>query len=67
MAPPAQIELAKTLVGLEPTCDTAVITVSQSASLISVLLIVYHFPFLDTAAKGVQPLAYICNMSPDFC
>ena len=56
IAPPAGIDRAHTLVGLKPTCGPVIWTAYRSAFFISVLLIIHHFPFLDTSASGVQTL-----------
>ena len=63
MAPPAFIERALTLVGLKPTCAPKILTSYQSALVISMLLIVDHCQFLDTAASVMLllvPCRHIC-------
>lgn len=60
MAPPAHIERALTSVGLKPTCGPEILTASRSALMTSVLLIVDHFPFLDTSAICKRLLAPCC-------
>ena len=57
MAPPARIECALTLVGLKPTCGEEILMDSRRALVISVLLMVDHFLFLDNSARGVWSLA----------
>ena len=61
MAPPDRIEHALTLVGLKPTYEPVILGPSRSALVISVLIIVDHFLFLDThhqwhAVAGVMSL-----------
>ena len=52
MAPPDRIECALILAVLKPTFGPDIITASQIALVISVLLIVYNFTFWGTYASG---------------
>ena len=61
MTPPARIQHVLILVSLKLTCGNAILTASQSTLVISVLLIVDHFPFLDTSTSVMRSLApYLC-------
>ena len=56
MATLDRIECTLTLVGLKPTCGPDTLTASWSFLEISVIMIVDHFTFLDTATSRVRPL-----------
>ena len=56
MAPPALIKRTLTSVGLKQNCGTKILTVSSSALVISVIMTLYHFTFLDTATSGLRAL-----------
>ena len=57
MAPTDSIDRALTSVGLKSTCGPDILTSYWVDLVIYMLLIVEHFPFLDTNATGVRLLA----------